>query len=253
MDTLRRGTGRTICLLLLPLLSFGWVECSHPGNTRSRNESGRPIPFRDGDETAAPDSVEASSSPSNIDGPSQGGDVPFRDSENWPAGTLITVRLSNPVFSDTATGNGTISGGTAAGNFEAVVDEPVVIDGVTVVPRGTSATGRIESFQSSLEKPLVLDKPSAPERLSSSPEKIPNEKLAGVRDKRGYVRLTLDSVDVAGRSLSIRTSSLFARVSSYPHPIRPGSGVISLEQGRRLTFRLSEPVYVAIQPIISSR
>jgi hypothetical protein len=253
MDTLRRGTGRTICLLLLPLLSFAWFGCSHSGSARSRNESGRPIPFRDEDQTAAPDAVEASSSSSPVDAPSQGGDVPFRDAESWPAGTLITVRLSNPVFSDTATGNGSISGGAAAGNFEAVVDEPVVIEGVTVVPRGTSAAGRIESFQSSLEKPLGLDKPSAPERFSSSTEKIPSEKHDGVRDKRGYIRLTLDSVDVAGRSLSIRTSSLFARVSSYPHPTHPGSGIISLEQGRRLTFRLSEPVYVATQPIISSR
>jgi hypothetical protein len=252
MDTLRMGTGRTICLLLL---CFGWVGCSHPGSAHSRNEGGRPIPFRDGDQTAAPDALDASSTSPPIDSPNQSGDVPFRDSESWPAGTLITVRLSNPVFSDSATENGTISGRTAAGNFEAVVDEPVMIEGVTVVPRGTSATGRIESFQSSLEQHSRLgsEKSLGPEKLSSSTEKISNEKLAGVRDKRGYVRLTLDSVDVGGRSLSIRTSSLFARVSSYPHPARPGSSVVSLEQGRRLTFRLSEPVYVATQPIISSR
>jgi hypothetical protein len=242
MDTLRKGTGRTICLLLL---SFGWAGCSGPGSAH-RNEGARPIPFRDGDQTVAPAAVQAASSPSAADASSQNGDVPFRDSESWPAGTLITVKLSNPVLSADVDSDGKPGGGSHAGSFEALVDDPVVIEGVTVVPRGSSATGRIESSGSSQQEP------AGPERLSSNLEKLSVDKPATPNDRRSYIRLTLDSVDVAGRTLTIRTSSLFARISSHQRA-NPGAGKVSLEQGRRLTFRLSEPVYVATQPIISSR
>jgi hypothetical protein len=122
-------------------------------------------------------------------------------------GTLLTVRLKSPINSD-------FPKNSAA--FVALVDEPVVVEGATLVPRGASVAGRIEAARSST-----------------------------MTHNRGYVRLTLDLVDIAGRELPIRTASLFAR--GNPESPANGPQIVSLEQGRRLTFRLTEPVYLASQ------
>jgi hypothetical protein len=61
----------------------------------------------------------------------------------------------------------------------------------------------------------------------------------------GYVRLTLDSIDIAGKNTRLQTSSLFAR--GNPASQNAALGLITLEKGRRLTFRLTEPVYLALE------
>ncbi len=94
------------------------------------------------------------------------------DNLTVPAGTPISVRLQNAVSSASA---------RPGDEFAAVVDEPVVIDGRTVVPRGTSVTGRVVAARSS-------------GRLHNS----------------GYLRLALASIDLNGKAVPVHSSSVFA-------------------------------------------
>lgn len=66
-----------------------------------------------------------------------------------PAGTPLTVRLQSAVSSASAQ-----SGDT----FEAVLDEPIVVRGDTVVPRGADVTGRVVTANAGghLHKPAYL-------------------------------------------------------------------------------------------------
>src|SRR5579871_1446097 len=132
--------------------------------------------------------------------------LPFHDRQDLPAGTLLTVRLKNAVSAGKSSGNN---------SFDAIVDEPVVIDGATLIPRGAIATGRIESARASALKP-----------------------------SRGYIRLALESVNVGGLDVPVQAASLFARQA----PLNDVSNsLIQLEKGRRLTFRLTEPVNLSNQ------
>jgi len=138
--------------------------------------------------------------------------LPFHDPRTLPAGTLVTVRLASPVSAE---------GLAASGSFSAVVDDPVVVDGITVIPRGATAAGQVESSRTS-----------------------------SVKRNRGYIRLTLESIDVAGRSLPVQTSSLFAKGNAPGSPDSSGpdsTSIVHLNKGRRLTFRLADPVILASQ------
>jgi hypothetical protein len=139
---------------------------------------------------------------------------PSRDSQRLPIGTLLTVRLENPLSAD--------SSDDAAGTFNAIIDEPVVVNGTTLVPRGANAAGRVEAARASTIK----------------------------RD-RGYIRLTLAMIDIAGRNLPVQTSSLFARGSSGLVAGFPNA--VYLDKGRRLTFRLAGPVDVTGERPVASQ
>jgi hypothetical protein len=200
-----RPRGRTILPVLLSLLA----GCSRPSAIRGRVESAQPsAPFQ-GEETDPRAQNSGSGEVTTSDG-----DVPFHDGESLPVGTLLTVRLSDAIDSQPSGSNAT---------FIAFVDEPIILDGSTVVPRGASVSGRIESARSST-----------------------------LKHNRGYVRLTLDLVDIEGRELPIRTASLFARASAV-EPSRKSPEAVSLEQGRRLTFRLSEALAIGTPPSNLSR
>jgi len=116
----------------------------------------------------------------------------------------VTVRLKVPL----------LAGSGYRESFEAVLDEPVVVEGNTLIPRDAIISGRIESTHTSRVTP-----------------------------DRGYVRLTLDSVQVDGLDVPIQTASLFAR--SLP-TADADSDTIRLEKGRRMTFRLKEPVFLQL-------
>ena len=136
--------------------------------------------------------------------------LPFGDGQTLPVGTLVTVRLRNPIAAESLGFNGV---------FDAVVDEAVLVEGTPIVPRGASVEGRVESAQAS-----------------------------ELRRNRGYVRLTLESVNVGGRDWPVETSSLFVHGDAGQAPASEGtlpSQVIRLESGRRLTFRLTEPLSIA--------
>lgn len=88
--------------------------------------------------------------------------------------------------------------------FTASVAAPLTIDGDPMIERGAVATGRVESVRSQ----------------------------AG----SGYFRLTLNAIAVEGRQLALQTSSLFTRGTSQP------PDEVSVQKGRRLTFRLTSPL-----------
>lgn len=204
-----RAPNKTI-LLLVPLL--GLAACSRPLTNQS-TEAARTVPFRDGDERSAADSGTESQA-SRPDGMERGSGVPFRE-QTLPAGTLLTVRLETDISYDNS---------DATSAFAAVIDEPVVIEGATMVPRGATVAGRIQSGQP----------PTGTVR-------------------RGYVRMTLNQMDIAGKDLPIQTSDLFARGDFALLQARADAGVVSLEQGRRLTFRLSEPASLSVSSAMPYR
>lgn len=127
--------------------------------------------------------------------------LPFQDAHTVPAGTLLTVRLSDPLIAGAEESTNT---------FVAVIDQPVVIDGKTVLPRGINVVGKVESARTSEMKP-----------------------------ERSYVRLTLQSVRVGGLDLPLQTASLFARQGPRTDV---SHSIVRLDKGRRLTFRLTEPI-----------
>ena len=94
-----------------------------------------------------------------------------------PAGTPLTIRLQSGVSSASSH-----SGDT----FDAVLDEPVIIQGQTVVPRGATVTGRVVEA-----------------------------KASGHLQDPGYLRLTLDKISISGKAVAVQTSSLFVKGGSH--------------------------------------
>ena len=217
----------TIWPVVLPVL---WAaSCARPVGVPSDTRAAQhPVPFQTSGAPSARQAAAATAPDNSETG------LPFHDPQNLPAGTLLTVRLKNPIFvgndignpsignpstTNPSTANAAAANPSANGTFEAVLDEPVVIEGYKLVPRGTPVEGRVESVRAS-----------------------------NVGHNGGYVRLALDSMHVADATLPIQTASLFVRSSASDPQLPPrGSSVaqIRLEKGRRLTFRLTEPAYVA--------
>lgn len=90
-----------------------------------------------------------------------------------PAGTEIRVRLSDSIATNR---------NTAGDSFDAVVAEPVLIDGKTVIPKGAQVRGEVVSVRES-------------------------GRLAGV----ARMRLELRSVEVDGEEYDLRTSDFSRR------------------------------------------
>ena len=192
---------RGIVPLALILLGIG---CSRPVTVpnNAANPNQHQAPYQAGSpKPASSEPLEASFAQGESSTVAE--KLPFRDRENLPAGTLISVRLSRPIsIADTGGENS---------SFEAIVVDPVVVEGATLIPKGTLVSGRVESIRTSQLKP-----------------------------NRGYVRLALASVHAGGIDVPVQTASLFARQA-----LSASSPVIGLEKGRRLTFSLSEPAYIA--------
>lgn len=89
-----------------------------------------------------------------------------------PAGTVVYVRLQEPISSATAQTGET---------FSAVLDEPLVAGGETVAERGALVKGRVIAARES-----------------------------GHLQDSGYLRLTLSSVELDGKEASLQTRSIFA-------------------------------------------
>jgi hypothetical protein len=195
-----------IVLLMLSLLS----ACSRPpADNASNSADSQKLPF-----DREPRSTGISPSQSLI--PS---------TTKLPEGTPIPIRLQKPLSS---------AWSHAGDTFGATIDEPVVIDGQTLVARGTSATGRV-----------LEAKPSASSRASSREDTL----------EPGYLRLVLESVNIGGRPVMIETSSIFAKGGSREGrtpAAGPASGAgredksrdkdIVFGIDRRLNFRLAQTV-----------
>lgn len=202
--------------LILPVtvLSVALASCSRPATVKNSDAGQvdqRPVPFQDSGET---DYTASTPFQRQAEVPGAKAALPFRDvhSATLPAGTLLTVRLENPISTDR---------NAAPGTFAAVVDEPVIVDGDVLVARGTGVLGRVES-----------------------------ERPSGLKGNHCCIRLTLDSIGISGKELPIQTSTLFAH-SKVGDPQDSNSSslaeVVRLKTGRRLTFRLAEATYITGQ------
>jgi hypothetical protein len=150
-----------------------------------------------------------------------------------PEGTPIPVRLQSGLSS---------AWSHAGDTFSATIDEPVVIDGQTVVEPGTPATGRV-----------LEAKPSAGSRGSSMGSSSGNSpgSSPGSSQEPGYLRIVLVSLSVGDRTVMIETSSIFAKGGSREER-NPAAGNSSgagrkdrdvvFGADRRLSFRLAQTV-----------
>ena len=197
------------CLVLSLSLGCARSEPSNPTNADSVDA--QKLPFRpDADPVAVGDGARPAPEPKLS--------LPFRAGLRpriLPPGTLLTVQLEDSLSTTS------VHAGDA---FTASVAAPLTIDGDTLVERGTTVTGRVESAQSQTDRP-------------------------GLVPGSGYFRLTLNAITIEGRQLALQTSSLFARGQS-PSTSSPGtlsdlrSDTVQVQKGRRLTFRLTAPLTV---------
>ena len=191
-----------IVLLMLSLL----CACSRPpADNASNSADSQKLPF-----DREPRSTGISPSQSLI--PS---------TTKLPEGTPIPIRLQKALSSASS---------HAGDTFSATIDEPVVIDGQTLVDRGTPATGRVLEA-----KPFVSSRGSSLEP--------------------GYLRIVLVSVNLGGRPVMIETSSIFAKGGSRDERT-PAAGAASgagredksrdkdivFSIDRRLNFHLAQTV-----------
>jgi len=156
-----------------------------------------------------------------------------------PEGTALPVRLLSTLSSASS---------HAGDSFSATIDEPVVIDGQTLIAPGTSATGRVLEA-----KPAARSRGgSVKSSVKSSPESSGESSL-----EPGYLRIVLVSLDVGGKPVMIETSSIFAKGGSREERT-PATGTASgasqqisrkdrnkdivLGIDRHLNFRLAQAV-----------
>jgi hypothetical protein len=204
-----------VCALCL-CLSCARSEPSQPPDAVSP-ASGKELPFHPGIEQTPARNTGLSDVSSDAKTASN---LPFRGSSHpriVPSGTLLTVQLVNSLSS---------SGVHAGDGFAAIVAAPLMIDGDTLIQRGSRVTGRIESAQS---------QPGFPGLVPGS----------------GYFRLTLSEITVEGSPISLQTSSLFARGTIQGSPgLRNASAAsnrsegIRVQKGQPLTFRLTAPIRI---------
>lgn len=199
------------------VLTFLWgVGCSRP----LALESGEDAASADQRQVPFKDSEGRSTTPGDSSATQSSGlksetELPFQEPQNLPAGTLLSVRLKSPIIAGNPSANG---------SFEAVIDQPITIAGDKLVPLGAVVSGHVESARTS-----------------------------NFKRNRGYVRLTLESIRLAGSNVPIETSSLFVsanagQAEAPPSELLSGPAsttAIRLEKGRQLIFRLTEPVFVA--------
>jgi len=94
-----------------------------------------------------------------------------------PSGTAITVRLQNAVSSATS---------SPGDQFEAVLDQPIVVDGETIAPTGAQVTGRVVAARRS-----------------------------GRLTHPGYLRIALASMDVKGKTILLQSSSVMVAGAAH--------------------------------------
>jgi hypothetical protein len=196
---------RRLALLLLGLISM--VACSHQPDVPSR-DSTPTIP------AATIGTSVARSGPS----PTHALTVAL-----IPKGTPIVVRLQS-ALSSTVSHPGDV--------FQAVLDQPIVLRGETIVPKGTGLVGEV-----------VAAMPSASPR------------------RPAYLRVTLSSLQIAGHNLALQTSAVFSKsrmrqpsASTNPAVLTtsetgsgqgsapPVSREVKFSTGRQLTFWLVQPL-----------
>lgn len=227
----RRWDLRACCVLVALCLALSLSPgCARSGDVhRAEQDSGsqaseQKLPFHQNSEHSSDDGARPSVPPDPI----PRGNAPFRAASSvlsLPAGTLVTVRLEASL---------PISQVQPGDRFTASLAGPLLVDGNTLVEPGAAMVGHVESAQ-------------------------PPEDRPGLGRNPGYVRLTLNTITIGGRTLALHTSSLFARCtlpagnSVVYSPASLGSGASRLQKGRHLTFRLTAPVTLVDPNAIADR
>jgi hypothetical protein len=143
-------------------------------------------------------------------------------SKQVPVGTSLVVRLQSPLSSADA---------HPGDRFDAVLDEPIMLEQQTLAEPGAPVQGRVVAVE--------------PARSGQS---------------LGYLRLTLVTLTINGKALALETSSIFAKGKSEHEPsesraatdlVHTGTAQIpgprkdvTFSTGRRLIFRLAQPLVV---------
>jgi len=214
----RQRAGRLAVVLALAWMTAAWVTgCSRqltvPGSGGSADHGQLPFDRVSDDSGISPTAGFAS--------------------DGIPAGTEVTIRLRLPLSS---------ADSRAGDSFQAVLDEPLVVAGKTLVPRGTPVSGSVLAA-----------------------------KASGRQHDAGYLRLTLASIALNGKSVPLQTSSIFAKggwddkpkapkmrrtdggamaessvdsENRTPLAFNPEQGDVKFSTGRRLTFRLAQPLHL---------
>jgi hypothetical protein len=118
--------------------------------------------------------------PSNVAADTPGAQqLPFAEGKELivPANTPIYVRLQQPISSSTA---------QSGQSFSAVLDESLVVEGQTLARTGAEVTGKVVAVRES-----------------------------GHLHDAGYLRITLSSITVNGKTVPLQTNSVFVSGGSY--------------------------------------
>jgi hypothetical protein len=170
---------RLLSFFVPAVLTFALVGCgTKPGPNASTADQSQPTP---GTSTVAQSQSSNDALPFSKRDQKKGsdakGDSLVPNSITIPAGTPVSVRLQQSVSSASA---------HAGDSFDAVLDEPLVINGQTVAPRGAAATG-----------------------------KVVQAKQSGRLHDSGYLRLTLSSIDINGKQVPVQASSIFVKGANH--------------------------------------
>jgi len=206
----RLRSARTLVMpVIVALLST--AACTRPNGVPSEAETpAAQAPFQDPEITPGTPSPQSASASQGTASPD--GNLPFHSSQTLPPGTLLTVRLNESINA---------GGPLSKEDFEAIVAEPVVVDGAMLIPRGATVVGRVQSTR-----------------------------ISNIKPDRRYVRLILESVHSGQSEVHLQTASLYARQIPAGDESDP---LIHLEKGRRLTFRLTESAFLGPQNTASTR
>jgi hypothetical protein len=226
MGKFRRFQATVTSVILLALLYMAGCSrlVSFGGSAAGNQPEERKLPFHsDTSSDAANASRQRAQTVAALADQKIPGNLPFASpaSRNLPSGTLLTIRLQDLLSTAKI---------DSSGVFTAAVDDPVVIDGTLLIPRGTPVHGRVEAAQAS-----------------------------DVKRDTGFMRLTLESITADGKELPLHTSSLFARGSAPANRTYRPTGdnssaqysnktanIVRLPKGRRLTFRLASSLDLPI-------
>ena len=115
-----------------------------------------------------PDSAQAASEPEDQPAAQN---APFAPVVTIPEGTPIAIRLQESISSASA---------QPGQQFDAILDDPLLVDERTVVPRGVPVVVRVVAARHS-----------------------------GHLNHSGYLRITLASITIQGKPVPVQTSSLF--------------------------------------------
>src|SRR5581483_755641 len=154
-------------LLAVALLALNLSRSRQTGSAQAaapNEEQAELLPFHHNDSTNSPANPTPSSTPEIT----------------VPAGTELEVCMRSPLSSATA---------SPGEHFEAMLQEPLAIDGKIIAPSGANVIGQVVAVRHS-----------------------------GKLHELGYLRITLVSLDLNGQPVSLSTSSFFVQGASYKKP-----------------------------------